>query len=865
MTDAMTSLLGKPRALATLLAASRSSTQPSDLAIAEMGSVLPFPSALLTWVEIRRKLPGVERVARFDTEIIDKIMSAPLPEMDDLCVELIPPRTKKDLSIRRSRFADLISFHRTAGSSDLLRSWWVALPREMDYIWCLITLVAATNFGDDWFKRCRWLGLWDGGLEDYITAVKKLNDVIKTRGLQDKHWPYFVELGTLTGYRNPPYPGFDLFSEAAKLADGGKDEDFEFYGESFVDVVRDVLIVPPRPVEYLSFHDYVVSGVWLTAGASSVGRVDVTIDGKRVKFKARKNLLPYIYSFETLYQESIDATQQTSTTIIKSELGKIRIAVAGDIYTYLKMSWINHLLGGAYKDWHGGTLEETVSQQTSRMAHMLQLCSNTFGVPFDYAAFDHQPSTRQIQIMTAALCQIAKTNVPVPEQAEFTAFCVSLIKSYENAWLITKTSERQQRDYVAGGLQSGMRWTSVIGNAWNSVMTEIVIRLCKRLKTDELQARYIRGDDSAIFSNTYGYAALVERVYKVIGVQGGEGKFSIRRNAMEFLRIWYSDRAIGYPARALPGLVQRKPWSGEPWTPLHPLRAVWDVATTLTRRGVDSLSYAKHVLKRWCSLKRVTSAALSVPSAVGGWGILPWDGCTRLSPPMPSLIPPSFPGIISQDRRRNEWLNKAAAFNLPISVEQADALAQSDLDSTIGADDVRGVASTFRKDWNDLLRSWQPRVTRLDDHPMSQRQFNLNIAIPLSQQFEFLTDNIAEQAPRFGSWRSRITIIQDAQRILKVRDETLGQWLRRDHSDWWEELKHFHHTWSRSDRLDYLFGKIPFSTTPLHPLLRSLAALMTAADLTPNRPCSPGYLSWFAQLYSQQVASSPLSWFLFSW
>jgi len=94
---------------------------------------------------------------------------------------------------------------------------------------------------------------------------------------------------------------------------------------------------------------------------------------------------------------------------------------------------------------------------------------------------------------------------------------------------------------------SGLRWTTVIGNAWNSVMTSAVLQLLKDSGMNmEGIERYIRGDDSAIFTNNAAQATLIAQGYSDIGVIGGTGKYSVRRHEMEFLRTWFDERCHGY-------------------------------------------------------------------------------------------------------------------------------------------------------------------------------------------------------------------------------------------------------------------------------------------------------------------------------
>lgn len=67
--------------------------------------------------------------------------------------------------------------------------------------------------------------------------------------------------------------------------------------------------------------------------------VPTTSGSKARKFKAQKNLVMDVTTFDELYIRVTTYHKQENKALVKSELRKIRIAVASPLETYLQMSW----------------------------------------------------------------------------------------------------------------------------------------------------------------------------------------------------------------------------------------------------------------------------------------------------------------------------------------------------------------------------------------------------------------------------------------------------------------------------------------------------------------------------------------------
>lgn len=838
---------------------------------AESLGVLPNPTYAekLNWNQMWRlvrndvgkpdaNVPYVSRVG------VDAVLAAVSDKhlFQELSETLWPFRTKADLPLRRTRLRDWVRIYASNGAKAEAREALLLTREGWDQIFVTNLLAARWVFGVRWWDKVAGLGAFEGDLAHYLACVKKMSDVIKTTGLNDPEWTHFLENAVLSGYRNPPFPGFDVVDEAKALAEGG--EEHRYFGYTWDGLCREYLAMGYRRVAYIRFEEFVRRATWLTGGASSVGRLELKLeDGSVIKVKARKNMVADVVDLGELAADSLSATSQDNYVIIKSELGKLRLAVAGDIYTYLKMTWVTHLLGGAYYDWPGNTSEESFQQQTKRMARMLQLCATHFGLPYDYKGFDHQPTTAELKSISAVLCDHARLNVPPAEWARYDAIAANIIGGFDRSTLEVRSEPGRPTFTVTGGLMSGLRWTSIVGNAWNSVVTGLCLRLLGDwgIPRDGIE-RYIRGDDSAVFTPTWGTGACMNVAYDAVGAQAGQGKFSLQLGQMEFLRVWYSDRCYGYPMRALPGLTQRKPWSSEPWSEDMALRAIYESVKTIRRRLLgDGRALERawvFIRHQWCSLHRLPDAVCWVAAERGGYGFEPPPDAAEyvLSAPVPRA---RLSGLTAVNQ--NTWrADKIRAYGVErYSVQlgaDADPIAAEQLLNTVAADNVPEVARHIRDGWL--------RDVKGSDIAVSRRV--VGVVLPPSDvdlnsydytQVEILQQRLSAGAPLFGSCPE----VEAARSDYKIYGGGVSfrDWLRLHFPRVEVALREFHRSWHRSEALDYLSGHIPFGVDRLHSGLSNVLAAYLACRMQPRRKSVRSVFPWLAKVSEVEVYNSSIS------
>lgn len=641
---------------------------------------------------------------------------------DDLINEeifsiLFPFRTKKDKNLREARFRDVWSAAKMLDLSDVVLEIIIMChSSSWDYIATVNLCAYYLCTGNNWLNNMYDLGIFPCSLDNFLIKAKKLSDTVKLTPVDIGDRFLYVELACLAGYRNPPFPGFDLATEAKSLADGGTVEHSNPF-VSFDAVARETLFIRPDIMESLSLFDYIDSGLWLTAGASSLGKVEWSVNDDTSQaghFKARKNMLIYIYTSQELYDYCLINTKQMNTTLIKSELGKIRLAVAGDLSTYLKMSWMNYHLNGVYLKWPSSTMSEDLNQSSNRLSRMLNLLDTTWGLPFDYKGFDHQPTINEMKTIVSLLTEMAMCNANPTTITEMTLIATQLVNAFDTAELLTHIDGDKVTHPIIGGLMSGLRWTSTIGNAWNTVITTMVTRMMQNvgLDPDNIE-RFIRGDDSAIFAITWTQAFSMRIGYQVMKVEGGEGKFSVWKGQMEFLRQWFDGRVYAYPARVLPGWFQHKPWNSEPWSPLSSIKRQAGIRDTLIRRGCDPTgvnalwSATKNI---WCRKVRINERYLSIPPQFGGPGLDTWTGwlCTPMLPDIPDLDL----NVAVTGSELHRWRKLCMNYRINPTPDELLTFVKSKMIKTFSTDDVPGVSKQVRDRWKTDLLNWRPVWTK---------------------------------------------------------------------------------------------------------------------------------------------------------
>nr|WAK77608.1 MAG: RNA-dependent RNA polymerase [Totiviridae sp.] len=820
-------------------------------------------------------------------------------EDDRYALAAFPARTNQDLGIRYARAADVWSFYIETGRSQELRDT-LRLLKYFDYITMVNVLIGKIVFTHAvWWDTLVRAGCFVAGAEHFRLAARALSDYVKKENvaLDPDDRVSFYECASLYGAMCPPVPGWDPVEETQALAEGGSDEHGllldcspGYSSEDFLEAVRALAFVKPRDdPDPRPFHDWLWQEEWARSGASSIGQVRYTLtlgeESMSGKFKARKNLVLDVVPLEELEERARTYTRQDNVALVKTELAKIRLAVSCPIETYLAQAWIYLVTGNSYSNWPANTLEEPLHVEVARHEETWEkLQDGQYSLPYDFARFDHQPTTAEVTAFQHAtnLCGLRYAR---PEQMDdYLQLSSCVIEGYSNATLTSPPGLGKQQTFrVSGGLMSGLRSTSCVGSGWNAIFGEFAKRMIGEMRDPDDPAsvwQLVRGDDTQVTGVSYHDVLGIKIGYDAMGAVANESKFTLRRGRTEFLRIETEDRLRGYPCRSIPLLTQRRPWNARPVMQEAGLEHVLKTMSTLRMRLPDPAAldeYREHYMRRCFRLLGLDGRLRRIPVAMGGLGLDPWDGQWTVKTWRPIRPPPVK--IVNRTGYREERVAKEFAdIAVPISSDEARQMAEVRVQAKVAADDVPEFAGVLRRAGRRELRARQyvpaqVRKERIHSLMMSLGGVAGQIAqvAPARGGYDKLRriaeDTVDRFAPDWGSCRRYADVFNRLSELARTRERPLGELLR-------EHLPHFAYKLAevekryrlrRSAAIDFLLGdmsgvgadRLP---SPVPTLVSKLAAAALGVVTSHLRTAS-GHEAMYAfmkgfEVFAQAVVGS---------
>jgi hypothetical protein len=468
--------------------------------------------------------------------------------------------------------------------------------------------------------------------------------------------------------------------------------------------------------------------------------------------------------------------------------------------------------------------------------------------------------------------EFALVNVPSDQIDIVKKYIEDTIESFSHASTSVWVEGQKHVIEVTGGVQSGIRFTSLLGNFWNMVMSSIVRELVT-MDVDDVQEVYVRGDDSAIICDSYASCLLFRLGYMAINAVGHDAKYGIHYQNSEFLRVWYTpDQLYGYPNRTIPSLIQRKPWTAEPWDAEAATRNLLDTCGIIERRTQKKqLSLRKIVVRAWTNARHQSAKYLELPRALGGLGLLPWNGWVpdKVYPKIDSLKAKFKVPTGTSDRYKIRYEKYVT-----LSEQQATELQQMDMNGKASGDDIRGYNRMMRQKFVSKLSrlgkvDWQQTYTPIIDELSALTPVVLG-NMKSAKDMEVYTSN---PPGMFGKYRSSeqtwmdLTVLASVTKI-KPMDE-----FRKREPLCHQELKVLEKRgWHRGTAFDYLFGKIAgIYIGSLHPILTKLVTVEVAGVLNTlsARRHSRGDVNWImsktAEAAVSMIQKSKLNTKLFLW
>jgi hypothetical protein len=628
-------------------------------------------------------------------------------EFEEVCLEIWPFRVKADRVLRRIRIWDVYQLY---NDHELFMSR-MKFTLGHGYLRAMIALLAFLGNDSKWYELLSWVFRKD--METYTAIMKSLSDHVKAFETDDD-WHKYAELHNLTGYRNLPWPGYDPEDDTRALAEGG-DRDHPTWKFSFKWWLNRAMDGTWKSTQSETFDQFVKSGRWLTGGSSSQGRLYVEWKGKKYKIKCSKKTSIFVLDADELVAMSQAKILQESFAFVKNESGKLRIAVASDLETYLKMFYVVDQSGRGYKQWEAVTRNDDARRKLTRMMGVVDRCRlGDYGMPWDYAGFERQVKTSELQTVWDALGRAALRNNGTREMQHIIA---NVRQGLANSIIITPN--RTTKLKVEGGLPSGLYLTSLMGDVFNKAAVMCVLSDMRYLGIDDLSIDdvMIQGDDTSVMAHAASNLQIFDWLLTRHGFVGGTGKFGIIKSRNEFLRVAYDNLgALGYPARSLIGVAMRKPWSEQPLDEADVIRSCLESVNTTYRRGLNVGKWSDRLLRFWCRTRKISYLAARAPQMCGGLGLGKPVANVRVKRETEAKIQPTVTNakydwkVEVESIRIGEWFDikdKQGVFKM----------AEDDLRNMVTKGDTGDIGKANRE--AQMARWRNAKVVRLKDISMS--------------------------------------------------------------------------------------------------------------------------------------------------
>lgn len=709
------------------------------------------------------------------------------------------PRAHSDLSVRRLRLKDLWP-HFSPKTRDF-----ASYLTDLDLILTTNLLIWIELWGTKWGHYLRHRG-WFNSISSFISATSTISSQVKRYPGTSVYKSMFAEMNVLTGYLQNDLEPTDWHDKLKDLANGGNDhsDSWEVDFKTHLDNV----VTNYSTKQFTTLKQYIESGVWITSGSSSIGKVQWSKGTEHGKFKARKNMLTTIMTSDellTLVQEWDGRLESKGFT--KDELSKRRIAVASNIQAYLSESYVLYNLGHIYKNWKYITLDESPSEQHNRNVKMCDLLSEgQWALPFDFKNFDHQPTTHDITTIFDKCVSLIR--VPAVFRAEWKSITNKIRDSYHNSTIEMTMNGKTYKETVSGGLPSGVRLTSLLGNVWNATVTDMARTRANHVAGYQLPLEIgVRGDDTYILSPDPAILFLFRLSYESVNAIGLDSKFGISQTTCEFLRNEIGDRSVvGWPNRSIPSITQRKPWNPMPWDLFSDPTTVSNNIYTLERRLRPCEWLHSANMLKWAKFTGQSFRWLQLPRHMGGAGLYPFEGY------IPSSCLPKFelPSISFSNKIQPhpplDWID--------LTESQLVDLNTKLLTAKLATDDVQGVQHAIRSNYLAKVRSTNITWSRTLIHKPLKLLSRCDGPSPTDKfvRFPYFPETNIEaiQLIRLYPYVAKVAQIPPLSEVLKSK-----------YTSFYSVMRGFERSgWHRTDAINLANGQIP--TEPLkklHPIL----------------------------------------------
>lgn len=463
------------------------------------------------------------------------------------------------------------------------------------------------------------------------------------------------------------------------------------------------------------------------------------------------------------------------------------------------------------------THDETPAAQHNRMRKAMELLADgSFALPWDFAAFDHQSTVSEVKSIIAKSGLLVADHIPPYYKREYLNLLNKSVTSYDKNHLILTTNDKVLEAKQTGGIPSGIRRTSYIGNCWNMVVTDIVRDYVKAIVgQDRIETIRIKGDDTYIIAKDPVVLYIFRAVYAAINAIGIDSKFGIAQNICEFLRVeMRPDACQGWVNRAIPSVTQRKPWNSQPWSPSAEVATVCSNIQLLERRSMRLLPKLHQANKiKWSKYVSQSTHWLDLPTRLGGFGLYPLRGWVpngtlpRISKPLIEIKNPLVPAKL-------QWTD--------LTPEEAEAYTKESFNDKLASDDVPGPQKYYGKKFINDLRNrkyeWRNEAFMIGNY----RTIPGPIDDAIWPKFRHIpTESINAAFPHYPEFVRQHQTLKRALERSDIKIRSLMDYTQEYYPGIYEQIRSYERNgWHRTDAIAISTGDIPCEPTKiLHPIL----------------------------------------------
>ena len=480
--------------------------------------------------------------------------------------------------------------------------------------------------------------------EDVNSVLKQMSIVMKKHGtLISKHWKWYVSWDTFGGYA--PSLSIEEQIDAVRFWVSGNVEhkylgSEKIFLEKFEKYIKEFLWMAPSVAkaneEAVTISEWVKEPVnWARQGTSSHAS-QLTFRGGTKKTRKSKwsTALGKSNEFiESLVRDKI--TTMSSVAIQKREPSKVRAIITSDDRTYLKMSYISHWLETALYGHPKTTLFHTPMQNFQLWERMANDCKREEPkVPIDQVQFDHQPNRKMDAAAFRQTREFISVHAVEPVRTDLlkTMDTITVAMLNKHRTVTVKGNRGTTEIPSQKGLESGLRWTALIGTEYNYAELKTAVDMVIQFGiSDPVIDETVQGDDDRIRARTIAAASGLVGAYKNMNFSLNLNKFFVDFTRDEFLRqVAEPDEVSGYPARGVLALLWRNPVSKDPIAGLLRIREQVKSWNLMIGRGADKKSVLLHMYKDVTAANGITKEELTTilrtPASVGGLGFYPHKG-----------------------------------------------------------------------------------------------------------------------------------------------------------------------------------------------------------------------------------------------